>query len=38
MITIEIKYKEGVIIKKTFDDVNKAVIWLIENTGEINET
>lgn len=32
MIKIEIKYKEGIIIKKEFYDVEEAIEWLKENT------
>ena len=32
MITIEIKYGNGVIIKRKFEDVDEAIEWLKDNT------
>jgi hypothetical protein len=34
MIKIEIKYTDGVIIKREFEEVEKAVEWLKNNTNE----
>ena len=32
MIKIEIKYKNGVILKREFENVEEAIIWLKKNT------